>query len=89
MVFRDKADGRTYTIRITFRLAEVADDGVEKWTADSEGGWEMYYGTIKGPMEKGVSDERALKTRRVCPTGVKVPLAGLARLLLLGPDQGY
>lgn len=49
----------------------------------------MYYGTIKGPMEKEVSPERALKTRRVCPTGVKVPLAGLARLLLLGPDQGY
>ena len=79
----------TYTIRVHFRLASVADDGVEKWVADSEGGWEMYYGTLKGPMEKDVPPERALKTRRVCPIGVVVPLAGIARMLMLGPDQGY
>ena len=67
----------------------MADDGVEKWVADSEGGWEMYYGTIKGPMERDISPERALKARRVCPTCVVVPLSGLVRMLLLGPDQGY
>jgi hypothetical protein len=67
----------------------VADDGVEKWIADSEGGWEMYYGSIKGPVREGTSPERALKVRRVCPTRVVVPLGGLVRMLLLGPDQGY
>lgn len=49
----------------------------------------MYYGTIKGPMKMGVSPERALKTRRVCPIMCVVPLAGMVRMLLLGPDQGY
>jgi hypothetical protein len=79
----------TYTLRIIFRRAEVSDDGVEKWVADSEGGWEMHYGTIKGPVQQGVPPERALKWRRVCPTKLVVPLAGLVRMLLLGPDQGY
>ena len=77
----------TYTVRIVFRRAEVADDGVEKWVAD--GGWEMYYGTIKGPMPNDATPEQELKSRRVCPTCVVVPLAGLVRMLLLGPDQGY
>ena len=79
----------TYTLRIVFLRVEVGDDGVEKWTCNSDGGWEMYYGTIKGPMKMGVSPERALKTRRVCPMMCVVPLAGMVRMLLLGPDQGY
>lgn len=79
----------TYTLRVIFRRAEVAEDGIEKWVADSEGGWEMYYGTIKGPVQHGVTAERALKWRRVCPTRLVVPLSGLVRMLLLGPDQGY
>jgi hypothetical protein len=77
----------TYTIRVTFRRQEIADDGVEKWVA--EGGWVMYYGRMQGPMPEDMSNERALKARRVCPTTVKVPLYGLVKMLLLGPDQGY
>ena len=79
----------TYTIKVIFHRAEVASDGVEKWTADSEGGWEMYYGTVKGPMQYKVTPEEALKARRVCPTSLVAPLAGLVRMVLLGPDQGY
>lgn len=77
----------TYTLRVTFRRAYIADDGVETWIAD--GGWVMYYGRMQGPMPEDMSLERALKARRVCPTTVTVPLAGLVRMLLLGPDQGY
>ena len=77
----------TYTLRIVFQRAEVGDDGVEKWI--SAGGWEMYYGTIKGPMRKDVTNERALKWRRVCPTRVVVPLVALVKMLFMGPDQGY
>ena len=79
----------TYTLRIVFHQSGVEDDGVERWYADSDGGWEMYYGTIKGPMRRDESFEKALRTRRVCPTRCVVPLAGLVRMLLLGPDQGY
>jgi hypothetical protein len=79
----------TYTLKVRFRRDSIADDGVEKWIADSEGGWEMYFGIIKGPMPKDTMPERALKTRRVCPTCVVVPLAGVVRMLLLGADQGY
>jgi len=77
----------TYTIRVTFRRAEIADDGIEKWVAD--GGWAMYYGRMQGPMPREISVERALKARRVCPTTVVVPIYALVRMLLLGPDQGY
>lgn len=77
----------TYTLRIVFARSEIGDDGVEKWT--SKGGWEMYYGTVKGPMRRDITNERALKWRRVCPTRVVVPIVGLVRMLLLGPDQGY
>ena len=79
----------TYTLRIVFHQSGVEDDGVERWYADSEGGWEMYYGTIKGPVIRDVSSERALRTRRVCPIRCVVPLAGLVRMLMMGPDQGY
>jgi hypothetical protein len=75
----------TYVIRVQFHRADIADDGVERWVADTEGGWEMYYGTLQGPMEKDIPPEQALKTRRVCPTCVVVPLAGLARMLLSLP----
>src|SRR5437016_3652566 len=53
----------TYTIRIVFHQSGVADDGVEKWFAESDGGWEMYYGTIKGPMKRDVSPQTALRAR--------------------------
>jgi hypothetical protein len=79
----------TYTLKVVFSRAKIEQDGLEKWTSETEGGWVMYYGTIKGPMGSEVSPERALKTRRVCPTCVIVPLAGMVRMLLLGPDQGY
>jgi hypothetical protein len=79
----------TYTLKVRFHRDTVADDGVEKWIAGTEGGWEMYYGTRKGPMKSDTSPERALKFRRVCPTCVVVPLSGVVRMLLLGPDQGY
>ena len=79
----------TYTLRVVFHLSEVEDDGIEKWFSESEGGWVMYYGTIKGPMKSDVSEERALKYRRVRPVRCVTPLAGLVRMLLLGPDQGY
>ena len=79
----------TYTLQVVFLRDEVAEDGVEKWTCDLDGGWEMYYGTIKGPMNIGISLERELKSRRVCPTMCVVPLVGMVRMLLMGPDQGY
>src|SRR5271170_6467992 len=65
----------TYTLRIIFHRAEIADDGLERWTCNSEGGWEMHYGSLKGPMPQNVTAEKALRTRRVCPTCCVVPLA--------------
>jgi hypothetical protein len=79
----------THTLRIVFRRAEIAADGTEKWIADSEGGWEMHYGTIKGPMRRDATSEQALRARRVCPTRCVIPLGGVVRMLLLGPDQSY
>jgi len=79
----------TYTVQIMFHRQGIAADGVEKWISNRDGGWKIYYGIIKGPVDRDVSPEQSLNLRRVRPTCVVVPLAGLVRMLLLGPDQGY
>lgn len=76
----------TYTLRVVFFRASIEGDGIERWTS---GGWEMDYGTIEGPVERGAYQEHELKSRRVYPTRCVIPLTGLVRMLLLGPDQGY
>jgi hypothetical protein len=80
----------TYTIRVIFHLREQAEDGVELWVADSDGGgWEMHYASQKGPMRETIPPDLALRLHRVCPTSVTIPMAALVRMLFLGPDQGY